>query len=804
MIRIRLAVIVAIGLLCAGPVQARRGVLPSNQRVSAAGKQVNLGLFPAGMAISRDGAFLLVTNNGFLGQSLMSVNTTTLRTKFQTIETGFNSLFQGIVLAPDGRTGFASAGGWENNTGETVVRIATIADDGKVTAAGCDSGGCISVNGFPAGLAISPDGQKLFVVQNLAHALAVVDVASRTMLTSIVVGKSPWSVAVHPTRHEVYVTNRGDRTVSIVDTDLNRVVATVPTGSNPNALAVTPDGSKVFVANANTDDLTVFDVANPTAARTISLTPFAGARPGASPSALTISPDGAAVYVALSWENAVAVINAATEALQGYIPTGFYPSALAVSPDGQTLYIANMKGARTYPRTPKLQKADYRFNIDLGGTYGVRGTLSVLPVPSVAKLAGYTGRVRFNNGYGAGLRPSNHRPAPTPCFPIPCAAEDITPIRHVFFIVRENKTYDQVLGDLPQGDGDPSLVLYARDRQGREISPNTRALAQEFVLMDRLFANSEKSEPGHNWVMGAIDTDYGERTWVPVSFEVRPDDIGSHLSNEDGDVVRGTVYPIATPEGGFWFDNCHEHNVSFRNYGEFLRTDEAGVPLDYWAQNTNDDFSVFDLRVSDVSRYEVWRADFEQQVAAGTVPQFTYIALPNDHTDGRTSGSPVPEWYVADNDYALGKIVETISNTTEIWEHAVIFVIEDDPQSGGDHVDSHRTVGLVIGPYVRRRAVIHTRYDMASMHRTMELILGLPPMSIFDQMAIVMRDVFTETPDFTPYSALPQQIPLAYNGEGTSGAALSRRYNFSRPDRVPDAVLNQILWDYFHERERRR
>jgi len=795
-----LAAAVAL-LCCVGQAGARnRGLLPTNQRVTPAGKQVPLGLFPSGMVMSQDGSFLFITNNGFLAQSLMTLNTTSLRTKQATVGTGFNALFQGIALTPDGKTGFASGGGSTDPQKRNIVRTATISAAGSIVL-----GANIPVSEpvlqpdfgtFPAGMAMSPDGQRLYVALNLDGSLAVIDVASRTVLTTVPVGKSPWGVAAHPTRHEVYVTNRGDQSVSIVDTDTNQMRASVGTGSNPNAIAVAPDGSKVFVANANSDDVTVFDPAEPATVRTISLVPFDGARPGASPSALAISPDGNTVYVALSWENAVAVIDAHSEQLRGYIPTGFYPSAILVSPDSQTLYIANMKGARTYPRTPLIQPVDYGFNITLGGTYGVPGTLSVLPVPSEAKLHGYTRRVMFNNGYLTGARPSNQNQETGPCFPIPCTAEDVTPIKHVFFIVKENKTYDEVLGDLPQGDGDASLTLFPRN-----VSPNTHALVEEFVLMDRFFANSEKSEPGHNWTMGAIDTDYGERTWLPVSYQLRPEDLGSHLSNSTGEVVRGTVAPIATPEGGFWFDNCHDHGVTFRNYGEFLRVDNDGNPIDYWAANTNFDFKVFDLKVTDVSRYEAWRADFERQVVNGTVPQFSYIALPNDHNNGRTAGYPTPEAYVADNDYALGKIVETISNVSDVWKQSAIFVLEDDPQSGGDHVDSHRTIGTVISPYVRRHVVNHTRYDMASMHRTMELILGLPPMSIFDQMAIVMRDVFTDTPDFTPYTALPQNIPIDLNPSGTSGAELSSRYDFSRPDRVPDSVLNKILWDYFSGKE---
>jgi YVTN family beta-propeller protein len=787
MIRSRVAV-VAGALLCAAS-EARAwypSLMPSNQRISPAGRQISLGLSPSSMAMSEDGAFLLVTDTGFLGQSVTSVGTQTLTANSRQVLTGLNSVFEGIALSPDGRNGFFSGGAGD------VVRLAQINSNGTVALRGT-----ISVPGFPIGMAVSSDGSRLYVAQNLAQALAVADVASKTVLTSIPVGKSPWRVVLNPARDEAYVTNRGDRTVSIVDTTMNVVRASVPTGSNPNAIGVTPDGTKVFVANANSDDVTVFDTADPASPRTISLLPFSGANLGSSPSALTISPDGKNVYVALSWENAIAVIDPVNEILKGYIPTGFYPSAIAVSPDSRTLYIANMKGSRTYPRTPVTQMVDFVVNTTLGGVYGVSGTLSVLPVPDDAQLRGYTHRVIFNNGYDKGVRPSTLRHADGPCFPIPCKPDDVTPIKHVFFIVRENKTYDEVLGDLPEGDGDPNLTMFPRN-----VSPNTHALAEEFVLMDRLFANSEKSEEGHNWTMGAIDTDYGERTWVPVSNQLRPDDIGSHQSTATGQIIRGLVFPIGTPENGFWFDNCQAHGVSFRNYGEFLRTDENGNPIDYWAQNTNFDFPVFDLKISDVTRFNVWQQDFQQQVATGTVPQFTYIALPNDHGALLQSNLPTPEAYVADNDFALGKIVETITQASDVWQQSAIFVIEDDPQSGGDHVDSHRTLGLVISPYVRRHAVIHTRYDMGSMHRTMELILGLPPMSIFDQMAIPMRDVFTDTPDFTPYTALPQNVPFELNPPGTALAELSSRYDVTRRDRVPDSVASRILWAYFRAKHR--
>jgi len=432
---------------------------------------------------------------------------------------------------------------------------------------------------------------------------------------------------------------------------------------------------------------------------------------------------------------------------------------------------------------------DFSVNRNFGGTYGVRGTLQVVPVPDDRLLSFLDRQVRVNNGFDTGYRPSN-APFPSgPCSPIPCQPGDPTPIKHVVFIVRENKTYDQELSDLPQGDGVSNLLMY-----GRNLTPNLHALVEEFVLLDRFFANSEKSEPGHAWTTAAIDSDYEEKTWTSTTNGGRPNDIGVQDPGNPGFVL-----PVAAPAGLYAFDNCHQHGVTFRNYGEFLRADDNHVPIDYWVANSDLNFRSFDLDYSDQLRFAEWKREFDQQVRTDTFPQFTYITLPNDHTKGTTLGAPDPRTFVADNDLATGKVVEAISNSP-YWRDTVIFLLEDDPQSGGDHVDSHRTIGTVIGPYVRRHYVSHTRFDMASMHRTMELILGLPPMSQFDQMAIPMRELFTDTPDFSAYTALPAQFPFMLT-RPNPGSELSARQDWRRPDRVPDALLNKLLWDYIQSEQ---
>jgi YVTN family beta-propeller protein len=777
---VRLILWVGIGsCVSTGPALARRAsLLPTQQRIRAIGKEVDLGLFPTGAALSADGRLMLVTNNGFLYQSVTAVDTETLQVKdLRMGAVARNVLFIGVALSPDGYTGYAS--GHTEGSYNDVIYPVTIGPGPTLAR----SAAIVLPRGsFPAGLAMSRDGSRLYIAENLADKLGVVDTQAKTLIAEIPVGRQPWNVALHPTLPQAYVTNRVDRTVSVVDTETMSVIATVPTGSGPNAVAVSPNGAKIFVADAHSDDLTVFDVNAPESVRRISLLPFEGALPGSSPNALAFAPDGSRLYVANGWDNAIIVVSPQSEQIIGGIPTGWYPTAIAVSPDNRRLYVSNMKGSRTFPRTRHRQPLDTMVNLVFGGTYGVKGTLSVLPVPSDRQLRLLGQRVRQNNGFDTGRRPGYRGAAAAPCFPIPCQPGDPTPIKHVVFIVRENKTYDQDLGDLPQGDGEPSLVLY-----GRDITPNLHKLVEEFVLMDHFYADSEKSEPGHQWTTASIDTDYVEKTWPAASSDGRPDDIGVHAD-------ENYVMPVAAPEGGYWFDNCHDHGVSFRIYGEFLRADDDGEPFDYWVANHSPDYPIFNLDIPDQHRFDVWKAEFDQQVQNGTVPQFTYMTLPNDHTKGTGTGIPDPRSFVADNDLATGKVVEAISNSS-VWPETAIFILEDDPQSGADHIDSHRTIGAVISPYVRRHYVTHTRFDMASMHRTMELILGLPPMSQFDQMAVPMRELFTDTPDLTSYTAVPASFPFTLT-RASRGAALSAQQDWSTPDRVPDALLNQLLWDY--------
>ncbi len=528
-------------------------LLPTQQRIRPIGKHINLGLFPTGMALSADGRLLLVTNNGSLLESLTVVDTETLAVVDEQIGAPpyADVLFMGVALSADGRTGYAA--GHSAATG--LIYTLTLAPGPSMVV-----GTPITLpdGSFPAGLAISPAGDRLYVAENLANKLAIVDTQTRTLVAEVPVGRQPWGVAVHPSLPQVYVTNRVDQTVSVVDVEHREVLGTAASGGGPNAVAVSLDGEKIFVANANTDDLTVFDVNYMDQPRRLPLSPFSNARPGSSPNALAFAADGSRLYVANAWDNDIAVVDPFREQLVGLIPTGWYPTAIAASPDNRTLYVTNMKGARTYPRTQQRQSLDFSVNKLLGGVYGVHGTLQILPVPSDRMLSLLDTRVKQNNGFLTGVRPSNAPPPSGPCSPIPCIeGQPSDKIKHVVFIVRENKTYDQDLGDLAQADGEPAFVLYPQN-----VTPNLHNLVQEFVLLDRFFADSEKSEPGHQWTTAAIDSDYIEKTWTSTTVEgagSHPNDIGIL---DDG--IRGYVEPVAQPAGLYWFDNCFTHGVSFR------------------------------------------------------------------------------------------------------------------------------------------------------------------------------------------------------------------------------------------------
>lgn len=403
----------------------------------------------------------------------------------------------------------------------------------------------------------------------------------------------------------------------------------------------------------------------------------------------------------------------------------------------------------------------------------MKGSISIIPTPDQLKLNLYSKMVYENTPYN---KQKEQNPDGEFGNPIPMKLGNTSPIKYIFYILKENRTYDQVFGDIPEGNGDSSLCLF-----GEKITPNQHKLAREYTLYDNFYVDAEVSADGHNWSLGALANDYLEKTW-PTSY-------GRRGGATEG-MGRRT---IANNKDGFIWDFCKKAGVSYRTYGVFQDNEKANIPS--LRGNECSYFSTFYLnQIRDTTRFQQWKQDFDSLLAINKVPQFNSIRLGNDHTQGLAVGKPTPYACVADNDLAVGLLVEHLSNSS-IWKESAIFILEDDAQNGPDHVDAHRSTALVVSPYTKRKFVDQTMYSTSSMLRTMELILGLPPMTQYDAAATPMWRSFTSNTNFTSFKSVPSNIDLnEKNIAKTKIAELSSKLDFSDVDLINDKLFNEILW----------
>jgi phospholipase C len=464
---------------------------------------------------------------------------------------------------------------------------------------------------------------------------------------------------------------------------------------------------------------------------------------------------------------------------------GWYPTSVRVTPDGKRLLVANGKGLISHPNRNGPQPgrdAPATVREYIGGL--MQGTLSVIDLAAGDK---FTEQMQKHTAQMYRCLPPIAAPPSlaTPRNPVPVVPGAPTPIKYCLYVIKENRTYDQILGDMPEGNGDPSLCLFPE-----RITPNHHALAREFVLLDNFYVESEVSADGHEWTMGAYATDFVEKTW-PLSY--------GHNKHKKYPYPSEGNFDLATPAGGYLWDRAKEAGVSYRSYGEFVRNGKTtNAPGTTRIAALKDHFDPW-FRSFDQDYSDQWRADryiaelkrFEQE---GDMPRLQIIRLPNDHTSGTTLGKHTPTAAVADNDLALGRIVEAVSRT-KFWAQTAIFVIEDDAQNGPDHVDAHRTIAYAISPYSRRGSVDSTMYSTASMLRTIELILGLKPMSQFDAMAQPMFNSFQAKPDLRPYVARAANVDLNERNLKTAwGSKESSKMDFTKEDAADDLILNEIIW----------
>lgn len=779
--------------------------VPTKQILRPAGLRIQFPGRPVDAALSPDGGMLYIKNL----DSLLVVDAKSWRL-LQTLKyPGGGASMHGIAVSPDGTKVYATGAGkelyeWRVAASGGVSFQRTLA---------------MPESSNPCGVAISSDGGKAFVCLGAKNTLAVVELSTGAILRQIRVGIAPWDVVLSPDNQTAYVSDWGGRfplpgeptansagtpvvidsrgvastgAVSIVDLAVGIESAQVPTDLHPSDLELSPDGAALYVANANSDTVTVIDTRTRSVRETILARPDPSFPYGSASDGLALGKDGRHLYVANAGNNAVAVVELpntehTNSLVVGALPTDWYPGALVA--DANHLYVVNVKGLGTRLGQPNVTRWQ-------GGAH--LGTANKIPLPDADSLSKFTaqasdfGRIPAIQSARLPTRPEQEP------VPVPLRTGEPSVFKHVVYILKENKTYDQLFGDLPQGNGDPGLCVFPR-----LVTPNHHALAEQYVLLDNFYCAGVNSADGHSWSTEGNVTD--------------------HLEKSFGGFVRSYTFgddPLNYSSTGFIWNNVLDHGLTFRNYGEmdYASPSPDASWLQIYRDFTNGNRSIkysqnigiaslrpysstnvpgWNLGIPDIVRADGFIRELNEAQARGSWETFHFLYLPNDHT----GGPPSPRAQVADNDLSLGRAVEAVTKSV-FGKNTVIFVIEDDPQSGYDHVDGHRSICLVISPYTKRGAVISHFYNQPGVLHTMERILGLPPMNQQDAMAPIMFECFTNTPDFTPYTALAANIDLAEGVTTTASltptqrfwADKAKRLDLSAPDRIDEDIFNRHIW----------
>ena len=740
------------------------------------------------MTLSPSGRELVVLLNGWREQGVQVIDRSTGRI-LQTLPQA--AAFLGLAFSPDGRVLYVSGGNQD-----VVYRYAwadgraTLADSIILEPKAPDKNG----KRYPAGLALSPDGTRLYVAENLTDSLAVVDLASTRVIQRFGVERYPYGVVVDP-QGAVYVSSWGGSTVAAFAPGASGLSSAgrMPGGRHPSAMQLSRDGSRLFVASGSTDRITVLDPRRRRTITSIVVTPPGGPGEGSTPNALALSEDGGRLFVAEADNNAVAIIDLAAatagvtgatgaDTVSGRVPVEWYPTAIIAR--GDTLLTLTGKGRGTGPNVggpqPGRGRGDEGFDnrqYTLGQTTGSI-LVTLVARAGAADLGPLSARVARANGWGN----------PREKFVYP-------PIEHVIYIVKENRTYDQVLGDLPQADGDTSLVFFPRP-----VTPNHHALAERFGIFDRFLVNAEVSPDGHNWSMAAYTTDYLQKT-VPSNYSGRGRTYDWEGTNRGREPENDD--DVSEPANGYLWNLAQRAGISFRNFGEFVIPAEVDrndpMPAGYKGNkpflraHTNPDYPSYDLKIRDQKRADVWLAELAESVRRGSMPRLQILRLPNDHTSGARAGAPTPRAHVADNDLALGRIVDGLSKSP-FWKNTVVFVLEDDAQNGPDHVDSHRSPLFVISPWTTG-GVVHRFANTTDVLLTIEEILGLGSLSQFDHFGKPLHEIWRPKPDLRPYDALVPTVSLdEVNRANTREARESAQLDLRFEDIANEDLFNRVLW----------
>ncbi|HEV3263025.1 MAG TPA: alkaline phosphatase family protein [Gemmataceae bacterium] len=763
------------GVLRSGFVQ-----LPNQWSLRPAGKQVELGDFPVNLALHPDGHWLAALHAGYGEHEITTVD---LRRQKVVSRVVIPQTFYGLCFSPDGRQLFASGGEFE------IVHAYDF-DDGLLSRHRELAVAKPKDKFVTAGLAIDAKGQLLCAAGTWGGAVCLLPLHEPERRATVALGKDsyPYACAFDPSGQRLYVSLWSEAAIAVVDVQARKVLARWPTEKHPTEMALANQGKTLFVACANSTKVSVLDTRKGQGLETIACALYPMAPAGNTPNSLCLTPDGQLLFVANADANNVAVFNVATPGKSkplGFIPAGWYPTSVRYNPADKRLYIANGKGTlpKANPQGPNpLLPHNQTVRQYIAGL--LNGTLSILDLPDPDRMAAFSKQAYACSPLRADQGVSAAAPAHNP---IPGKVGGPSPIKHCIYVIKENRTYDQVFGDIKEGNGDPDLCIFPE-----KIMPNHHRLARQFVLLDNFYVDGEVSADGHQWSMGAYATDFVEKIW-PLSYR------GSPKGKLNVYPSEGNFDAIARPAGGYIWDRCAAAGVSYRSYGEWISNgktpkDPGKASVKALEGHFDPFFRSFDLKYPDQKRADRFIAELARFERAGDMPQLVILRLPNDHTSGAEVGMPTPTAAVADNDLALGRVVEAVSKS-KFWNDTAIFVVEDDAQNGSDHVDAHRTVALVISPYTRHGYVDSSLYSTTSMLRTMELILGLRPMSQFDAAARPMYASFQAEPDPRPYEHLIPNTDLTAKNQRTAwGAKLSEKFDLSKEDQVDDLLLNEVIW----------
>jgi YVTN family beta-propeller protein len=808
-----------------------RIVVPTNQVLKPAGQRVTFPGRPVDLAFADDGNTLVIKNmknlvfldpkEGKVGQTLPLSEA-----KDATTKSGFSV----VGLLVEGKRVYVS-------DAQMNVRVAELEQGKYQWTDNLELTKPKEGSAHPAGVA-RQGKEHLWVTATRNNSVELMPMAKGPAEQVVPVGVAPYMVCpVKPDK--VYVTNWGGdhpkdgdpkgvssgtdikvdpRTnvanhgsVSVLGLDGKRwkQSKTITVGLHPSGMTASAHGKFVYVANANSDTVSVIDATKDEVIETIKCRPEGRLPFGSGSNAVALAPDGGTLYVANGTNNCVAVVRLSAKSSEGdakgrpdastvagLIPTGWYPGAILVSKDGKTLYVANVKGhgALSKPRPDEKGK----------NSHDHLGSVSIIPVPDAKELAEYTKTVNDNNRLAYSIAGLEKPRADAKPAVVPQRHGEPSVIEHVLYVIKENRTYDQVFGDMKEGNGEPKLCIF-----GEEVTPNHHKLAREFTLFDNFYCSGVLSADGHTWVNEAYVSDYLEKSFGTFTRSY-PDDGSDHLAY--------------VPTGFLW-DNALLHKKTLRNFGEYVKneyTPKTAKWADLYADykdgtrkvtvkstanvkalepHTHPGYPWFPLLMPDVYRAKLFIDELKAWEKKGEMPNLVYVTLPCDHTNGTKANFPTPRAMVADNDLALGQLVEAVS-ASKFWADTCIFVVEDDPQNGYDHVDGHRTVALAISPYTKRKHVDHTNYNQTGMVKTIELMLGLPPMNQLDLSATPMRNCFRAEPDTAPYKAVMNKVPLdemnkpldQLKGEALKWAKVSESMDFDDGDAADEDLLNRILW----------